>query len=133
MLAVQEELVIAQLIGSCRQTESRRMVDSLQKNWQASIRKNEERIERYVRVRGRMELADSAFLQTANWSKAMLAANQHYLNKQIVPMPCPAEYNFYFTHDVLLTDLGAVVFDSQRVKNDLLYLRSLTQSDSVLP
>ncbi|NIV11193.1 MAG: hypothetical protein GWN62_07840, partial [Aliifodinibius sp.] len=71
--------------------------------------------------------------QTFRWSKAVLESNQHYLDGKIVPMPCPAEYNFFFTHDLLLTDLGAVFFDAERVKNDLLYLRSLTKVDSVLP
>ena len=47
-------------------------------------------------------------------------------------MPCPAEYNFFFTHDVLLTDLGAVNFDLQRVKRDLFYIASLSK-ENVIP
>ena len=42
-------------------------------------------------------------------------------------MPCPAEYNFFFTHDVLLTDLAAINFDPERVRRDLLYIMSLAQ------
>jgi len=48
-------------------------------------------------------------------------------------MPCPAEYNFFFTHDALLTDLAAVYFDVDRVRRDLLYLYSLSKADSILP
>ncbi len=47
-------------------------------------------------------------------------------------MPAPAEYNFFFTHDALLTDLGAVHFDTARVRRDLDYLRLRTGPDSVL-
>ena len=72
-------------------------------------------------------------MQTARWSKAVLASNMHYLNGHIVPMPCPAEYNFFFTHDMLQTDLGAVIFDGERVKKDLNFIHSLTKADSVLP
>jgi hypothetical protein len=46
-------------------------------------------------------------------------------------MPCPAEYNFYFTHDVLMTDLAAVNFDLPRVKDDLLFVRSRAASDII--
>jgi hypothetical protein len=48
-------------------------------------------------------------------------------------MPCPAEYNFFFTHDLLLTDLGGVLFDLHYVKNGYHFLHSLTKEDSVLP
>jgi glycogen debranching enzyme len=46
-------------------------------------------------------------------------------------MPCPAQYNFFFTHDLLLTGLAAAHFDVARVKKDLDYL--LTLADGVLP
>ena len=58
---------------------------------------------------------DSIIDQSVFWAKAILEANAHYLDGEIVPMPCPAEYNFYFTHDVLKTDLAAVNFDTERV------------------
>ena len=63
----------------------------------------------------------------------MIASNFHYLNGQFVPMPCPAEYNFFFTHDLLQTSLGVVNFDLEYVKNGLQYLLSLTGPDNVLP
>ena len=61
---------------------------------------------------------DASLDRTADWACALLAANAHSLEGRIVPMPCPAEYNFFFTHDVLLTDLSAVWFDASRVKRD---------------
>ena len=65
---------------------------------------------------------DSWLDETAQWARALLETNSHFLDGSVVPMPCPAEYNFFFTHDLLLTDLGAVHFDLERVKRDLLYL-----------
>jgi hypothetical protein len=65
--------------------------------------------------------------------KAVLTTNAHYLNGQIVPMPSQAEYNFYFTHDALLTDLAAVNFDLDRVKNDLKFIISLADSNKTIP
>jgi hypothetical protein len=56
------------------------------------------------------------------FSRALLEANQHYLSGVLVPMPCPTEYNFFFTHDALLTNLSAIAFDPNRVRRDLLYL-----------
>ncbi|HLP18360.1 MAG TPA: amylo-alpha-1,6-glucosidase, partial [Bacteroidota bacterium] len=75
---------------------------------------------------------DPVLDRSVGWSAAMLAANRHYIDGIIVPMPCPAEYNFYFTHDVLLTDLGAVHYDRERVKRDLAYITSLAR-DTVIP
>jgi glycogen debranching enzyme len=48
-------------------------------------------------------------------------------------MPCPAEYNFYFTHDVLLTDLAVVNFDLLRVKKDLQFIIDHASEDKIIP
>jgi glycogen debranching enzyme len=75
---------------------------------------------------------DQQLDRTLQWSKAILTSNAHYLDGVIVPMPCPAEYNFFFTHDLLMTNLGAVNFDLKRVKENLLYVASLAK-DSIIP
>ncbi|PIP12644.1 MAG: hypothetical protein COX49_04465, partial [bacterium (Candidatus Stahlbacteria) CG23_combo_of_CG06-09_8_20_14_all_40_9] len=59
--------------------------------------------------------------------------NAHWLDGEILPMPCPAEYNFYFTHDVLVTDIGAVHYDIQRVKRDLQYIMTKADSNKRIP
>lgn len=69
---------------------------------------------------------------SAAYARALLAANRHFLDGTIVPMPCPAEYNFFFTHDVLLTDLSTVFFDAGRVKQDLWYVASHS-ADNIIP
>ena len=63
----------------------------------------------------------------------MLTTNQHYIDGSIVPMPAQAEYNFYFTHDVLVTDLAVVNFDLNRVKDDLSFIISLAKEQHVIP
>jgi Amylo-alpha-1,6-glucosidase len=124
---------IAQLIGSCRVNEASTMVKKALSFWQASVKRNEERVTNYVYRSGSMKVPDRNLEHTALWSKAMLATDRHFINGSIVPMPCPAEYNFFFTHDVLLTDLGAVYYDLARVKHDLMFIRSITHADSILP
>lgn len=124
---------ISQLIGSCRANEASLMVKKALSSWQASVKRNEERIANYVYRSGSIKVPDRNLEHTALWSKAMLATDRHYINGSIVPMPCPAEYNFFFTHDVLLTDLGAVYYDLARVKHDLMFIRSITHADSILP
>ncbi|MBT8400333.1 MAG: hypothetical protein KJO98_07645, partial [Rhodothermia bacterium] len=91
------------------------------------------RVTEYALRAHAFEIDDIVLRRTERWSKAILAANLHYLDGRTVPMPTPAQYNFFFTHDLLLTDLGAVRFDTARVASDLRYLASLAQADSLLP
>jgi len=132
-LRPKEAINIVQLIGSCRQSESERVVNKALRTWREEIQKNSKRVRDYVLRQSKFSIADSAIQQTANWSKAILASNKHYIDGWIVPMPCPAEYNFFFTHDLLLTGLGAVLFDTGYVKNGYRFLQSLTKADSILP
>ncbi|MGC8654724.1 MAG: amylo-alpha-1,6-glucosidase, partial [Candidatus Kryptoniota bacterium] len=127
------EFTITQLIGSCRIGEAYEMVGRVLNFWRESVEKNRERILHYVHHEAVIKVPDENLERTALWSKAMLATDRHYIDGRVVPMPCPAEYNFFFTHDVLVTDLGAVFYDLSRVRNDLLFIRSLMRSDSVLP
>ncbi len=124
---------IVQLVGSCRIGETKSMVAKALARWKESVKKNDARIVNYAYRDALIEVPDKNLEHTAMWSKAMLATDRHYIDGSIVPMPCPAEYNFFFTHDVLLTDLGAVNYDLARVRHDLLFIRSLTRRDSILP
>jgi hypothetical protein len=127
------QLVIVQLIGSCRQRDGEDLQGRAVREWRRSIAAYEGRVEAYATRQSQFLIADTALAQTMRWSKAVLASNRHYINGRIVPMPCPAEYNFFFTHDMLLTDLGAVLFDLKRVREDLLFLHALAGADSALP
>jgi glycogen debranching enzyme len=121
------------LIGSCAKNDEDNIVSKFLSNWNTSVSKYKDQVENYALRNFPLSVGDSIIDQTARWSKAVLGSNIHYLDGKFVPMPCPAEYNFFFTHDALLTNLGAVYFDLERVKKDLLYLKSLTQPDSILP
>jgi glycogen debranching enzyme len=116
----------------CRQREGTQIINKSLRSWQKSVQKNKQRILNYIFRQARFSIADSVLMQTVNWSKAVLASNKHYINGHFVPMPCPAEYNFFFTHDLLLTALGAMNFDLDYMKHGFQFLLSLTKEDSVL-
>ena len=128
-----DSLVVTQLIGTSRQHESTAVRRRAVEQWAERVAAYEHGIRTYVRDRGRFSLADPELRQTDRLARALLRADRHYLDGHVVPMPSPAEYNFFFTHDLLLTDLGAVFFDPDRVREDLRYVQSLVRADSVLP
>ena len=132
MLKPHSKMTIVQIIGSCRQNEGKTLVDYLANNYKKEINDYENSI--LVKVNeGKFITGDTALDKSYLWAKAILAVNKHYIDGNIVPMPCPAEYNFYFTHDVLVTDYAAVNFDLLRVKNDLEYIISHASKDFIIP
>jgi hypothetical protein len=131
-LGADGHIEIVQLIGACRQREQDQVLEKALRGWQASVSRNERRVLDYAYGGSHLDVGDPILQQTAHWSKAVLASNIHYINGSYVPMPCPAEYNFFFTHDLLLTSLGAVYYDLEYVKQGLRFLHSLTKEDSVL-
>jgi hypothetical protein len=127
------EMEIVQLIGMCRQSEWEEISEKIFSSWSENTLKNQQRVLDYSIKQSLYEVSDSILQQTVYWSKACIAANIHYINDWFVPMPCPAEYNFFFTHDLLLTGLGVVNFDVNYVKQGFQFLKFLTKSDSILP
>lgn len=127
-----DSVSVVQVIGSCRRDEAGGVERRLASSW----RQEADAYNELVRVKSEMEsvmrTGDPVLDESAVWAKAILASNAHAIDGTIVPMPCPAEYNFYFTHDLLMTDLGAVNFDTARVKRDLLYVVSLSR-DGIIP
>ena len=123
-IAAGDSLVILQVISSLKKEEVPRVTKRLRASWENEVAA----YDRYVRSKASGEstiVTGIAQIDRAViWDRAILAANAHYLDGAVVPMPCPAEYNFFFTHDVLLTNLAAVNFDLPRVKHDLLYIAS---------
>ncbi|MBI3587061.1 MAG: hypothetical protein HY088_08035 [Ignavibacteriales bacterium] len=113
---------IVQVIGSCRPQEVQALLAMLQSSCSQEVVRYDDFVRRKTERIDAFHTGDSRLDRSAVWARGILAANAHYLDGAIVPMPCPAEYNFFFTHDMLLTDLAAVNFDLDRVKKDLLYL-----------
>ena len=132
-LSPKEKMVVVQIIGSTKSGEGEKVARYMTENYQKEIQD----YSRYILSKsfddGKIKLNDSVMDHSVYWAKAILAANSHYIDGNFEPMPCPAEYNFFFTHDVLLTDLAAVNFDLQRVHNDLAFIINQADKDKVIP
>ena len=132
-LAPKASIKIIQIVGSSLISEANGKTDFLFKNYREEVNEYENYILDESVNKKEIVTGDKDLDFTSLWSKAVLTTNAHYLNEQIVPMPAQAEYNFYFTHDALLTDLAAVNFDLNRVKYDLEYIISLADTDKTIP
>ncbi len=132
-LAPNEKMKVVQIIGSCKQSGGHEIVKYLLENYKNEVEEYENYVLNKAYKDGVWETGDKAIDHSAHWAKAILAANQHYIDGEIMPMPCPAEYNFYFTHDVLLTDLAAINFDLPRVKKDLKFIADHSNKDKIIP
>ena len=132
-LAPDSSITIVQIIGSSLRPEAETRTRFLSNNYRNEINEYKNHIIRAALTGNTIVTGNRDLDFTTAWSKAVLATNAHYLNGQIVPMPAQAEYNFYFTHDALLTDLAAVNFDLSRVRADLEYIVSLADTDKTIP
>ncbi len=132
-LSPKESVRIIQIVGSSLIAEAKEKTKYLSVNYQKEVQEYEDYILKESLDKNVIVTGDKDFDFTSRWAKAVLSTNAHFLNGQIVPMPAQAEYNFYFTHDALLTDLAAVNFDLNRVKNDLKYIISLADTNKTIP
>ncbi|MEG8947128.1 amylo-alpha-1,6-glucosidase [Rosettibacter firmus] len=128
-----EKFVVEQIIGTCKPVESSNDITYLINNYKKEINDYDNYILSKISDIDVIKSGDDIIDRTVDWSKTILEVNRHYLDGNIVPMPCPAEYNFYFTHDVLMTDYVAVKFDLQRVKDDLEFIIKHANSQFVIP
>jgi hypothetical protein len=128
-----KELVVEQLIGSTRPGEATSMTQALRSAFRDEISNYRKSILGAAYAKSNLRTSVWALDHSVSWAQAILAANMHYIDGSFVPMPAPAEYNFYFTHDVLLTDLATVSFDVPRVKQDLEYITTRASDEHVIP
>ena len=122
-----------QIIGMCRTEELPDMLPKVQKHWKTSIQQYEGEVSAYAAGETLLKVNDKALQNTVYWAKAIQFANKHYIDGSLMPMPCPAEYNFFFTHDLLLTGLGVVKYDLKYISEGYKFLLKQTQADHVLP
>ena len=127
-----DSLSVVQVIGSCNRNETGEKMALLASKWSEEVSDYNRFVRNAAQGDVKFITGDPWLDRSAVWARGLLASNQHYLDSHVVPMPCPAEYNFFFTHDLLLTNLGAVNFDLERVKRDLLYVASLAK-DTIIP
>lgn len=128
-----ESLKVIHVLVSCKQEEGQDFRNYLKMNYRKEIEDFENSIVQKIISSSPISTNDEILDNSILWSKAVLEVSKHYLDGSVVPMPCPAEYNFYFTHDVLVTDLSAVYFDIERVRNDLEYIVAHADEDKIIP
>ena len=121
-IAPDDSMIIVQIIGSCPRGEVKKRMSFLSGAWRQEVAEYDNYIVQKAEKESHFITGDRWLDRSAIWARGLIAANAHDIDGHVVPMPCPAEYNFFFTHDLLLTDIGAVNFDLQRVKRDLLYI-----------
>lgn len=132
-LATNEKMIVVQIIGSTKKDEGKKVAGYMIKNYEKEIKDYSNYVLNKSVNEGRIKLNDPVMDHSILWAKAILAANSHYIDGSFEPMPCPAEYNFFFTHDVLLTDLAVVNFDLPRVREDLLFIMNHADKNKVIP
>jgi hypothetical protein len=131
-LAPGEKMTVTQVIGTAKQEEAHSFAEDSYLNCSKEINDYRNYVLGYVNE-NHFTTGDNYIDKTVLWSDAMLAVNKHYIDGSVQPMPCPAEYYFYFTHDVLLTNLAAVNFDLPRVKQDLSFITAHADKNKVIP
>jgi hypothetical protein len=131
-LAPNEKMTVVQIIGTGKINEVKSIAEYCSVNYKKEIADYKDYVLSYIKA-NQFTTGDNYLDKTVLWSNAILAVNKHYIDGTIQPMPCPAEYYFYFTHDVLLTDLAAVNFDLPRVKSDLSFIVDHADNNKVIP
>lgn len=128
-----EEIEIKQLIGMVKISGAENRVQNIIDGYSSEINKYEAYVLNNSNLSKTIITGDEKLDFTSRWSEAVLMTNSHYIDGDIVPMPAQAEYNFYFTHDALLTDLAAVNFNLARVKNDLAFIIKHADENQIIP
>lgn len=128
-----EKLIVKQIIGSATAEEINPLVNYLVANYENEV----EEYENYILTKSCkgqvIKTNDEIVDHSVQWALAILETNNHYIDGDFVPMPCPAEYNFFFTHDVLLTNLAVVNFNTERVKHDLQFIIKHADGEHTIP
>jgi hypothetical protein len=131
-LAPNEKMTIVQIIGSSKFDGVNSFAEDCSDNYKKEVSDYKDYVLSYIKG-NQFTTGDKYLDKSVLWSNAMLAVNKHYIDGTIQPMPCPAEYYFHFTHDVLHTDLAAVNFDLPRVKSDLSFIVDHADKNKVIP
>jgi hypothetical protein len=132
VLAPDEKMTIVQVVGTGKYEEIKLIAEYSAANYKKETDNYRDYVLNYVKE-NQFTTGDSYLDKSVLWSDAMLAVNKHYIDGSVQPMPCPAEYYFHFTHDVLLTDLAAINFDLARVKQDLTFITNHADKNKIIP
>jgi hypothetical protein len=128
-----ENLKIVQIIGTATAADCHDIMAYMLRNYQNEVDLYEHDVLEKAFSQLSMSDIDPDLYHSVHWARAIMTANEHYLDGQFIAMPCPAEYNFYFTHDVLVSDLAAANDNLERVKRDLDYIVQHSNKANIIP
>ena len=131
-LGARQAITLVLAIGCCRHEDTTSITQRVFTNWRSDTVQNATRVADYISNNGSLRTRCPALNETAAWAKAVHASLLHYFNGRVLAMPCPAEYNFFFTHDFLVHGLGWGFLDINYLKNGYQFLISLNNGDDVL-
>ena len=123
---------IVQVMSSVARNAVARTITENARHWKDDIAAYGKDVQQAAAGGAVFRTGDAWTDNSVQYARALLASNKHVLDGTLLPMPCPAEYNFFFTHDVMLTDLSAIAYDPDRVRRDLLYVAKNAQ-ETIIP
>ncbi|OGR09076.1 MAG: hypothetical protein A2341_25985 [Deltaproteobacteria bacterium RIFOXYB12_FULL_58_9] len=132
VLEPEGELRVLQLIGPCVEGNESATAKAFRDGFVEDVAQYEDSVQRYANT-GTLRSGDDRLDRTVGAAKAVMAANQHWLNGVKMPMPCPAEYPDGYTHDISVSKLAAQYFDPQSVRDFLLFLVELINEKGEIP
>lgn len=132
-LGIKDTLKITNIIGTCKNIETEGIIGELKSNYKDEILALKEDILNSSFESELLVTGDQVLDHSVYWAKSIIKSNRHYIDGYNPIMPCPAEYNFYFTHDMLLTDLAVVRYNPDQVKSDLEFIIRLSNEENIIP
>ena len=128
-----QSMCVVQLIGTARSGEAQQVVKEVKAGWRREVRGHEKSVVARVNRAGTISSGDRAMDRSARVCKAILANSEHNLDGARVPMPCPAQYPYEFTHDILMKNLAMAIFDPKVVKRDLKHIAANASAEGLIP
>ena len=132
-LPAQKTMTVRQIIGSTTADKLDSTLIYLKDHWQEAANAYERRLFEQREHYNHLHVGEPWMDHSIEWARAVIDVNRHYLDGHLLPMPCPAQYNFFFSHDALVTALAGVYYDPGRVKDDLAFIISKADSAGRIP
>lgn len=132
-LPAQSMMTVRQIIGSTAADKLDSTLIHLKYNWQEAANAYERRLFNQRMQYAPLRVGEPWMDHSLEWARTLIDVNRHYLDGQLLPMPCPAQYNFFFSHDALVTALAGVYYDPERVRDDLAFIISKVDPAGRIP
>ncbi|MCG2726690.1 MAG: hypothetical protein L6420_10675 [Elusimicrobia bacterium] len=162
-LAPNETFFVTQIIGAARKGEEKEMVAYLKayapaiggmsrtmsiktakampgsrlwrdkQNYEKEVSSYEESVLNKIQQMGIIASGTSFLDDSIQWAKLIMASHNRYIDGYFLPMPCPAQYNYFFSHDALVASLASAFFDTASVKKILEFLIEHASKNKIIP